>query len=217
MSATTRLNVLCGHEYGARRVRDAKRLGSMEMTTDDAVLVQRSIAGDKEAFAELVEKYQSVLFRLAYAMTGNREDAEDFSQECFLHVYRVLPKYNPDYRFSTWFKRVATNLFIDELRRPQRRETCVDRIDDALEGAIDAWDCAPGPQEAACRKDEARRILAAVNTLPTELRIPFTLRYLDDLRFKEIAEILDLPIGTVSTRIRRGTEIIRGAIETEDT
>ncbi|MBI2844658.1 MAG: sigma-70 family RNA polymerase sigma factor [Armatimonadetes bacterium] len=185
-------------------------------TIDDTTLVERSLTGDTEAFAALVERYQSALFRLAYAMTGNREDAEDLCQECFLHIYRVLPKYNPDYRFSTWFKRVATNLFIDQLRKPRRRETCVDCIDDVLERAIESWEPAPDPEEAACRRDEAKRILSAVNRLPTELRIPFTLRYLDDLSFKEIAEILDLPIGTVSTRIRRGTEIIRRAIEAED-
>jgi len=183
---------------------------------DDTTLVQRSLNGDREAFAILVERYQTGLFRLAFAMAGNREDAEDLCQECFLHLYRVLPKYNPQYRFSTWLKRVATNLFINKIKSSRRRETYINYIEDILESPAEPLDYEANPEAATCRSDEARRILAAVNALPTELRIPFTLRYLEDLSFKEIADILDLPMGTVSTRIRRGTEIVRRAMHAGD-
>lgn len=179
------------------------------------MLVKECLAGDRQAFAEIVRRYETAMYRLAYAMAGNREDAEDMCRDCFLHLYQILPKYRPEYPFAAWFKRVATNRYINDLRSARRRASTTDYLEELGPGDINECAGTHDLENCVIRRAESQRVLEAVNALPTNLRIPIVLRYLEDLSFKEISAILHLPLGTVSTRVRRGTELLRQAIHAE--
>jgi RNA polymerase sigma-70 factor (ECF subfamily) len=179
----------------------------------DAELVAKSLEGDNSAFEALVNRYKDTVYRLAYRMVGGHEDAEDLSQECFFRLYRVLAKYNPELPFAPWLYRICTNLCINWLQRRDRRVATQSMT--GSEEWADQWDMpdvGPGPEQLVATKEQRARVLAAVGELPLHLRLPLVLRFLLDLTFREISEILGLPLGTVATRVRRATEMLRKSL-----
>jgi len=194
--------------------------GPMKTTTQeiaDDQLIANAIKGDSTAFEALVDRYKDTVYRLAYRMVGNHEDAQDVSQECFVRLYRVLPKYNPKLPFAPWLYRICTNLCINWLQRRSRRIATQSMT--GTEEWTDRWDVPdlePGPEQVIATKEDRERVLAAVGELPLQLRLPLVLRFLLDLTFREISEILGLPLGTVATRVRRATEMLRKTIHAEE-
>lgn len=155
-------------------------------------LVAAARHGDREAAQSLLEAHYDGIHRLCRRLMGNPADADDATQEALLAIVRGLPRFDGRSSFSTWIYRVSTNSCFDELRRRSRRPISAEPDDRAAHDDVSS--------EVADR-DEADRWLAM---LPTDFRTAVVLRDLCDLDYREIAEVLDLPIGTVRSRIARG-------------
>jgi len=166
----------------------------------EAELVTRSQQGDTGAYDQLVGAYQHRIFSLAYRITGNREDAWDAAQEAFLKAYRNLRGFHGRAAFSTWLYRIAVNASLDVVRRRPAQPP------ESLDVPLVALD---DPADEVLRSDLQQRIHRAIAGLPVEQRLVIVLRDLQGLRYEEIAGALQIPVGTVRSRISRGREMLR--------
>lgn len=176
----------------------------------DEVLMGRAQMGDVRAFADLVERYKDPMFNLAFRMLRDRQEAEDIAQETFLHVFRALGRFQAGERFSPWIYRIATNLCLDKLRRSKGVSISLDAPKgpeaDVYLQVVDPGD---GPEEALELSELKGDVQKAVDALPERYRAIVILRHLHDRSYEEIAQIVDLPLGTVKTRLFRAREILR--------
>jgi RNA polymerase sigma-70 factor (ECF subfamily) len=170
---------------------------------DEKLLVRRAAHGDRDAFAQLLERYQKQVYHHALRMTGDPEDAADLTQETFLKVWQGLAAFQGDCAFSTWLYRVTGNVCIDFLRREKKRWGDLSLDDD--EGALCAVlpDTAPSPQRALEAKEQAKSIQAGLLAISPEHRQVLVLREVDGLSYEEIGQALGLSVGTVKSRIAR--------------
>src|SRR6266498_373649 len=148
---------------------------------DDEELVGRILAGDEDLFEVLVRRYQSRVLAHVGRMVGNRDDALDLSQEIFLKVFGALNRYNPAFKFSTWLFRIAGNAAIDHLRK-RRPRTVPLEVHDADGG---------------------------MSALPLEFRELITLRHFGGLSYEEIAEVKQMPLGTVKNKLFRARAVLK--------
>ena len=166
----------------------------------DAELVRRFLAGDAQAFTELVTRHERRVYSLCLRVLGNAEDAADATQDTLLSVVRKLEGFRGDAAFTTWLHRVAMNVCYDHLRRAQRRPVLHRVLDDELP-AHEAGP--PVPDHADTIADE-HLVAAALAEVPEDFRIAIVLADMQDLPYEEIAKVLDLPLGTVKSRVHRG-------------
>ncbi|MCM3800265.1 RNA polymerase sigma factor SigW [Caldibacillus thermoamylovorans] len=167
--------------------------------------------GDQNAFGEIVELYKDKVFQLCFRMLGNSHEAEDISQEAFMRAYINIERYNIDRKFSTWLYRIATNLCIDRIRK-KKPDYYLDAEVAGTEGLtlysqIPASQLAPDEEVSKIELQEI--IQNEILKLPEKYRTVIVLRYIEELPLLEISKILDLPIGTIKTRIHRGREALR--------
>jgi RNA polymerase sigma-70 factor (ECF subfamily) len=179
----------------------------------EADLIARAVAGDGDAFAELVEPYESRVYNLAVRMCGDRETAFDLAQDVFLKAYRFLPRFKGEASFSTWLYRVASNTCLDQLRRRKRSLETLS-LDDAVEtesGSLrrTVADSSVEPEKLVLREEVRAEIRDAVVGLPLEQRLAVLLRDFEGLSYGEIAEVLGCSLGTVKSRINRGRAALR--------
>lgn len=156
---------------------------------------------DHRAFAMVVDRWQNRIYRLCVRMTGNLHTGEDLTQEIFARIFEKRREYNPARPFSTWLWRIALNRCYDELRRIQRHgETPL--ADENEEGAVPAPGVeAASPDVQAARQEEAELVRRAVLQLPDIYRSVLVLRHYENLKLREIAAVLDIPEGTVNSRM----------------
>lgn len=173
---------------------------------NEILLISRARGGDREAFGELVEQYRDNVYRLAYRMCGNAYDADEAAQEAFVAAWRALPNFRGDAKFSTWLYRLTTNAAIDVMRREKRHQTVGDG--EMMELADDA----DSPQETVERTEQQEAVQKALSTLSEEYREVLLLRYMEELDYAEIAEVLQLPSGTVKSRINRAKAALKTAL-----
>lgn len=180
----------------------------------DALIKERInqvIKGDHNAFGEIVEIYKDKVFQICFRMLGNRQEAEDLAQEAFVRAYVNIRSFNITMKFSTWLYRIATNLCIDRLRK-KKPDYYLDAEVAGTEGlnmySQIASDMAK-PEEEVESLELQETIQVEIMKLPEKYRSVIVLRYIEELSLKEISEILDLPVGTVKTRIHRGREALR--------
>ncbi len=168
---------------------------------NEAELVARCLAGDDGAWRELVDSYGPKVYRIAYHRTYDRAEAEELTQDCFLKVWENLDRYQPsEASLLAWIATLSRNLCIDHYRRHRREKGFRFVSDEALTTLL------PGsadPQADAMRRERLRLLLDALGELPEELAEVVQLRDLDGLDYKEIAGVLDLPDGTVKSRLNR--------------
>lgn len=167
--------------------------------------------GDQNAFGEIVELYKDKVFQLCFRMLGNSHEAEDISQEAFIRAYINIERYNIDRKFSTWLYRIAANLCIDRIRK-KKPDYYLDAEVAGTEGLtlysqIPASQLAPDEEVSKIELQEI--IQNEILKLPEKYRAVIVLKYIEELPLLEISKILDLPIGTVKTRIHRGREALR--------
>jgi len=175
---------------------------------DDSALAVLAAAGDHAAFAALLDRHGGRVLAVASRIAGNRTLAEDLCQEVWLHLLRVLPRYDPARPFSPWLLHVAANLCRNRVRGERRRPAgSLDAL--TTEGAEFAQADAAPPGERAEREETAVVVRAARDRLPLSYRTILALRYEGDLSHEEIAEALGgLPIGTVKNRLHRAREAL---------
>lgn len=174
------------------------------MMHDDNALVQAAAGGDRRALDTLLRRHYDRIFAVCRRITGNDADAADAAQDALISIARSIGRFDGRASFSTWAYRIATNASLDELRRRRRRPMLVDdRSDPRAEGGdVQIVDPDAGPQVEAIADRMA--IDAALAELPETFRVPLVLRDVGDLDYAEIAEALDIPVGTVKSRIARG-------------
>lgn len=169
---------------------------------DDEALVQRAAnGGDNAAFAELVRRHQGKVRGLLLRLTNNQSLADDLAQEVFLRAYRGLVGFEGRSRFSTWIYRIAYNVFLNH--RTRSKELA------ALPQGFESSAAAPDTELSPNRLDLRRDLAAAIGELPERYRAVVTLYYLEDVSYPEIAEVLDLPLGTVKTHLHRAKRMLR--------
>ena len=173
---------------------------------NELLLISRARGGDREAFGALVEQYRDNVYRLAYRMCGNAYDADEAAQEAFVAAWRALPNFRGDAKFSTWLYRLTANAAIDVMRREKRHQTVGDGE------MVDLADDADSPQETVERTEQQEAVQKALATLSEEYREVLLLRYMEELDYAEIAEVLQLPSGTVKSRINRAKAALKTAL-----
>lgn len=189
----------------------AGRYAQAMVMTPEHALVQRILAGDEAGFEQLVRQESSRTLSLAWRLVGNRHEAEDLVQEAFLRLYKALPEFRGESRISTWLYRTTTRLAIDYLRRERlKRKLFFTR---ASEDDIDPLDLATDPRDNPGRELQARQAVAALRRslggLSARQQVIFTLRHYEGLSLKEIAEHLDLQLGTVKIHLHRAVTHLR--------
>ena len=175
----------------------------MRSSGDDQSLVRRCLKGDELAFAELVSRYEVTLYRLAWRMLRDEEEARDVVQEAFLRVFRALNTYDQNRKFSTWILRISTNLCIDRYRRRKMRLLSIEAGEEEGRRPIVLVDGGPSPEEYHRRNALAETLDRLVAGLPGIYRTVIELRYKQSLAYDEIAEVLEIPLGTVKARLHR--------------
>ena len=172
--------------------------------SDEALMLQLQ-AGDLRSFDTLVKRWEKLLLNYCYRMVNDMTLAEDLRQEVFLRMYRSAKTYRPTAQFSTWMYRIATNLCLDTLAKQQRRkETPIAAyLESEPERLIDLSDA---PDAVLVKKETENRVRLALARLPENQRVVVTLRHYNDMKFHEIAEILECPISTVKSRMVAGME-----------
>jgi len=185
---------------------------------DDYKIVQQVLKGRKDAFAELVEKYKKQVYNVAYRMTNDPEVAMDISQEAFVKIYKNLAQYNPQYKFSSWLLKSVNNLCVDYFRTRNDKTASLDVIMEAgAEGLLSGSNVASSSAEEF-EKNEARLELRAIlkeaiSQLPLDYKSVVVLRHLQNLSYKEISQILNLPMGTIKARIFRARKLLKTHLE----
>ena len=176
--------------------------------------VERARSGDSDAFRLLVEQHSRAVFRLAFRMTGNEQDAEDVVQETFLRAYRQLDKYEARSSFSTWLYRIASNYSLDLIRTRKRHEDKRER------GKADERDIlqtipvnAPGPDRIAHSNQVQARVNEALDELSDQERTAFVLRHFEGLSIDEIGETLGTGTNATKHSIFRAVQKLRRSLE----
>jgi RNA polymerase sigma-70 factor (ECF subfamily) len=176
------------------------------------MLVAQAARGNREAFDELVRRYQSRMFQLVRILTSGDEDAEDLVQETFVRAYRAVARFRGDSTFRTWLHRIAVNVVRSHVtRRITRRDRVAVMPEPLDEHRAVALAAAHDDVESAFVR--RRTIDQALAQLPPDMRLLVTLRDVQGLEYREIARITGLPIGTVESRIFRGRRRLRPMLE----
>jgi RNA polymerase sigma-70 factor (ECF subfamily) len=183
------------------------------MQANDNELVQRFLAGEEEAFLQIVGKYKNPITNFISMMIGDYDLAVDLSQDTFLRVYRNIESYKNTFQFSTWIYRIASNLAIDELRWRRRRGISRRSSNPPVESEESSdpvvVDGGRKPDEQ-CIDNEHRRLLAdAIRSLPARYRSVFVLKEVEDLPYEKIGEVLNCSVGTVKSRLHRAKNLLR--------
>ena len=180
--------------------------------SDDALLAIRVQQGDKDAFGELVARYQDRLFNLTFRMTSDRAVAEELAQEAFLKALEKIHQFRHDSRFYTWLFRIATNLVLSYRRRSARvgfmslTAGNEDRRDQSVEMPQSRED---GPVKRAILNEQQKQVLDAMGTLAEDFRMVLVLRDMQGLDYLEVSEVLEVPVGTVKSRLYRARAMMR--------
>ncbi|HET7451917.1 MAG TPA: sigma-70 family RNA polymerase sigma factor [Thermoanaerobaculia bacterium] len=182
---------------------------------DDHALAAACRTGDETAWSALVDRYGRRVYGIAYHFTLRKEDAEELSQEIFLKVFENLHRYDGQYAFGAWIVSLARNLCIDQYRRRKREKSFVHVSDESVLPLLSATD---DPARNALQKERTKLLFEAIAELPEELSEILILRDLDGLAYDEIGAALELPEGTVKSRLFRAraetARIIRRKTET---
>jgi RNA polymerase sigma-70 factor (ECF subfamily) len=178
---------------------------------EDLELVAKAKAGDQNSFGKLMERYRDSIFFMVLKMVHNRDDAEDLTIEAFGKAFNNIGNYSADFAFSTWLFKIATNNSIDFIRKKRLQTTSLDHsttTEDGESAPIAVRDLQPDPEESVIKEQRAQKIRAAIEQLSPKYRSLIELRYLDELSYEEIAEKLDIPLGTVKAQLFRAKDML---------
>jgi RNA polymerase sigma-70 factor (ECF subfamily) len=184
---------------------------------DEQAMWRVQMQNEHAAFVELLQRWEQPILRLCARMTGDLHRAEDLKQETFARVFARRKEFRPEGKFSTWLWRIALNLCYDELRRRQRHGECpleTDQVDagsDVREVASEE----PGPDFSLAAQEESELVRQALLRLPENQRAAVVLRYCEGLKLREIADVLEIPETTASSRIAVGLAQLTRMLEPE--
>ncbi len=193
-----------------RSVMTAKAIAMQNVgELSDAELISTAISGREASFEEIVRRYQRPIVSYIYRMLGNQDSALDVSQEVFIKVYNSLSKYSSEYKFSTWLYKIAHNAAIDFIRRNSHHTQSLEMENEDGTFELQIESKRPTPEQERERTEWRTEIEGVVNRLPAGYRELILLRHSQDMSYDEIAEITNLPLGTVKNRLFRAREMMR--------
>jgi len=173
---------------------------------DDKELVEKVVAGEKELFKQIVERYKRAVYKIALRMMGNIEDAKDISQEVFLKIYNNLKNYKPEYKFSSWILKIATNTTLYRLR--QKRRSLPSTHSKIVIKSAKRANVMDGPVTNIYKKELSKVVKEALERIPGKYKAVIILRHLEYKSYDEIAEIMDIPLNTVKTYLFRARKAL---------
>lgn len=179
----------------------------------DHELIEAVKNGDEAAFAEIITRYKNPITNFLYRFLNDYEEAVDLAQETFVRVYFALDRYHTNYAFSTYIYRIASNLAISEIRKRKRRSilslTGLFQSDAEDDTEFQPPDTRPLPDADLVESERSRVIATAIATLPPKYRVPIVLRDVEGRSYEEVAEIMELGLGTTKSRISRARALLR--------
>lgn len=179
---------------------------------DDHILIERSQKGDRDAFDQLIRKHEARAFQYAMRLTHRPDEASDIVSEAFVRVFNALPSFKFQSAFGTWLYRILTNCYLDARKKEKSRpsvslETVLKSSDGVVERPIE--DTKPDPMTQTALLERAKTLEEAIEKLPEYQRAMITMYHAEGLAYEEIAAALDLPIGTVKSRLNRARIALR--------
>lgn len=179
----------------------------------DLGLIDRAMAGDQQAFAELMDRYRDAIYYMLLKMVNNRNDAEDLTLEAFGKAFKNIHQYTPNFAFSTWLFKIATNNCIDFIRKRKANIVSIDNTVDDPEGGHSSPTAMlsanmPDPEEHLIKQQNVKLVQDVVAKLKPRYRKLVELRYFKEYSYEEIAQELSLPLGTVKAQLFRARELL---------
>lgn len=186
---------------------------------NDFNVVCRAKEGDQKAYAELMQRYKDSIYFMALKMVNNKDDAMDLTVETFGKAFENLEKYKPDFAFSTWLFRIATNNCIDFIRKKRIDVVSLHTLtdDDREERQFEIRSENLNPEETSIKKQENEKLKNIVDQLPSRYRTLIILRYFEEQSYEEIANQLDLPLGTVKAQLFRARDLLANVMNRKKT
>jgi RNA polymerase sigma-70 factor (ECF subfamily) len=192
--------------------REEKGLAAVDRTEDRAneqALVQAVLAGDRQAFGQLVRRHQKRLFRFVYGLLGDFDQAEDVVQDAFVKAYGAMGTFEVGRDFYPWLSTIARNLTLNLMVREGRKES----LDKVHESGFDPPSGDLGPLEELITNESQQRFYAALKALPEQYRTVFVLRHFEEMSYEDIAAQLKIPPGTVDSRLYRARQLLVMALK----
>lgn len=188
---------------------------SSESKLEDFRVVREAIAGDQAAYKFLVRKYHDAIHNLVYKMVPDKSDVDDLTQEAFIKAFNSIKSFNFEFAFSTWLYKIATNNCIDYLRKKKIRTFSIDKPIETKDGEIEFEipDSTYQPDKDVVTIQRRQIIEEAVSHLPEKYRRVIIMRHQEEKSYEEIAEALDMPLGTVKAHIFRAREVLYKALK----
>jgi RNA polymerase sigma-70 factor (ECF subfamily) len=179
----------------------------------DLVLVEQAVKGDQKAYAELLDRYRDAIYFMLLKMVNNKSDAEDLTIEAFGKAFKSIHQYTPNFAFSTWLFKIATNNCIDFIRKRRANIVSIDQPSEDIEGvsttpASNLLSGSLDPEESLIKDQNILLVKAVVSKLKPRYRKLIELRYFKEYSYEEISDELDLPLGTVKAQLFRARELL---------
>lgn len=181
------------------------------MENDELKIIADALGGNQMAFRKLNERYRIPVYHIISKIVRNTDTANDLVQETFMKAFKSLASYRSEYKFSTWLYKIAANNSIDFLRKKRINALSLDQELDTGEGKveIEVADHSYNPETDLVRKQQRVSIVEAIDELPEKYKLVIIYRHKDDKSYEEIAELMDIPVGTVKARIFRARELLK--------
>lgn len=177
----------------------------------DYNLVKLAAKGNQSAYAELMKRYRDSIYFMLLRMVNNKDDADDLTIEAFTKAFGKLDQYTPNFAFSTWLFKIASNNCIDHIRKQRQTVLSLDRTfsdDEGGERPVDIKEDEPDPEEKYIRDQKIKLMKDVVQSLKPRYRMLVEMRYFKEYSYEEISEHLDLPLGTVKAQLHRAREFL---------
>jgi RNA polymerase sigma-70 factor (ECF subfamily) len=191
----------------------------MIINVDDLnkTLIKKAIEGDERAYKRLLENYRGAIFNLLYKMVRNREETEDLVQEAFIKAFNALSTFNEEYAFSTWLYKIAVNNCIDHIRKKKLKTYSIDKPVPSKDGELgrEFPDTSMSPDREILSEEKSNIIENAIEDLPENYKTVIVMRHKEERSYEEIAEILNIPLGTVKARIFRAREMLKKKLKSK--
>jgi RNA polymerase sigma factor (sigma-70 family) len=183
---------------------------SNDSKAEDVILIEKALKGDQSAYNRLMTKYNQMIHNLIYRMIYKKEDVDDLTQEAFIKAFNSLNRFDKQFSFATWICKIATNNSIDYLRKKKLSTFSIDKEivsdDDSMQFEIPDSNFIP---DRNILDSERKKVLEeAIMSLPEKYKQVIILRHREEMDYEDIAEKLDLPLGTIKAHIFRGREML---------
>ncbi|MFQ5604295.1 MAG: RNA polymerase sigma factor [bacterium] len=181
------------------------------MQNSSSELIKKAIEGDEAAYKQLLDNYRGAIFNLLYKMVRNKEETEDLVQEAFMKAFKALPSFNEEYAFSTWLYKIAINNCIDHMRKKKLKTYSINKPVQSKDGELgrEFPDISMSPDKNILSEEKSSLIENAIAELPENYKMAIILRHSEEKSYEEIAQIMNIPLGTVKARIFRAREMLK--------